>query len=60
MRPPGVNIINHFSFITDDETYKLEGLSLKTLSSQVLEFEGKARANLLGAPCFLLGLTHKN
>jgi hypothetical protein len=24
---------------------KLEGLSLETLSSQVLEFEGKARAN---------------
>jgi hypothetical protein len=25
--------------------YKLEGLSLETLSSKVLEFEGKARAN---------------
>ena len=24
---------------------KLEGLSLETLSSQVLEFEGKAKAN---------------
>jgi len=36
---------------------KLEGLSLETLSSQVLEFEGKARANPNGAPfrCFLLG-----
>ena len=36
---------------------KLEGLSLETLSSQVLEFEGKARANPIGAPfrCFLLG-----
>jgi len=35
---------------------KLEGLSLETLSSQVLEFEGKARANPIGAPfrCFLL------
>ncbi len=28
---------------------KLEGLSLETLSSQVLEFEGKARANPIGA-----------
>ncbi len=26
---------------------KLEGLSLETISSQVLEFEGKARANQL-------------
>ena len=35
----------------------LEGLPLETLSSQVLEFEGKARANPIGAPfrCFLLG-----
>jgi hypothetical protein len=34
-----------------------EGLSLETLSSQVLEFEGKARANPIGASfrCFLLG-----
>jgi hypothetical protein len=36
---------------------KLEHLSLETLSIQVLKFEGKARANLIGAPfrCFLLG-----
>ncbi len=36
---------------------KLEGLSLETLSSQVLEFKGKARANPIGAPLrsFLLG-----
>ncbi len=36
---------------------KLEGLSLETLSSQVLEFEGKARTNPIGAPfrCFYLG-----
>jgi hypothetical protein len=27
---------------------KLEGLPLETLSSQVLEFEGKARANPIG------------
>jgi hypothetical protein len=35
---------------------KLEGLSLETLSSQVLEFKGKARANPIGASfrCFLL------
>jgi len=36
---------------------KLEGLPLETLCSQVLEFEGKARANPIGGPlrCFLLG-----
>jgi hypothetical protein len=36
---------------------KLEGLALGTLSSWVLEFEGKARANTIGGPfrCFLLG-----
>jgi hypothetical protein len=36
---------------------KLDRLSLETLSSQVLEFEGKARADPIGAPfrCFLLG-----
>ncbi len=35
---------------------KLEGLHLETLSSQIFEFEGKARANPIGAPftCFLL------
>jgi hypothetical protein len=35
---------------------KLEGLSLETLSSPVLEFEGKTKANPIGAPfrCFLL------
>jgi len=38
-------------------TNKLEPLSLDTLSSQVLEFEGKARANPIGEhlsdTCFL-------
>jgi hypothetical protein len=36
---------------------KLEHLSLETIPSQVLEFEGKAIANPIGAPfrCFLLG-----
>ncbi len=36
---------------------KLEGFSLETLSSQVLEYEGEARANPIGAPfrCFLPG-----
>jgi len=36
---------------------KLKGLPLRTLSSQVFEFEGKARANPTGGPlrCFLLG-----
>ncbi len=32
---------------------KLEGLSLETLSSQVLEFEGKERAIPIGVPSFL-------
>jgi len=36
---------------------KLEGLPLETLSSQVLEFEGKAGTNPIGATFrrFLLG-----
>ncbi len=36
---------------------KLECLSLEILSSQVLEFEGKARVNPIGAPfrCSFLG-----
>jgi hypothetical protein len=38
---------------------KLKGLSLETLSSQILKFEDKSRANPIGVPfrCFLLGLT---
>jgi hypothetical protein len=57
MVDPGVNVIKLFSFITDDEAYRLEGLPLETLSSQALEFEGKARAKPIGAPfrCFHLG-----
>jgi hypothetical protein len=37
---------------------KLKGLPLNTLSSQGLEFEGKARANPIEGPfrCLLLGL----
>jgi hypothetical protein len=52
---PGVNVIKLF-FLWPS---KAEHLSLETLSSQVLEFEGKARANPIGAPfrCFLLGQT---
>jgi hypothetical protein len=43
-------LLKLFSFIADDG-------SLETLSSQVLELKGKARANPIGAPfrCFLLG-----
>jgi hypothetical protein len=54
---PGVNVIKLFSFVTEDEANKLECFSLVTVSGQVLEFEGKARANPIGAPfrCFLLG-----
>jgi hypothetical protein len=55
---PGVNVIKLFfpSSLTM-RLNKLEGLPLETLSSQVLEFEGKARANPIGAlfRCFLLG-----
>jgi hypothetical protein len=53
----GVNVTKLFSFVTTMRPNKLEGLSLETLSSQVLEFEVKARANPIGAPfrCFLLG-----
>ena len=45
-----VNVIKLFSFVTDDKAYKLEGWSLETISSPVLEFEGKARAIPIGAP----------
>ncbi len=55
---PGVNVIKKFPSLQMTRPYKLECLSLETLPSQVLEFEGKARANPIGAPfrCFLLGL----
>ncbi len=53
-----------FKRLTPDKTFltsslmtrpnKLGGLALETLSSQVLEFEGKARANPIGVP-FRLG-----
>jgi hypothetical protein len=54
---PGVNVINIFPLLLMTRPNKLEGLSLETLSNQVLEFEGKARANRIGGPfrCFLLG-----
>ncbi len=54
---PGVNILKFSSSSVTTRPNKLEGLSLETLSSQVLEFEGKARANPIGAPfrCFILG-----
>jgi hypothetical protein len=46
-----------FFFVTDAEAKKLECLPLKILSSQVLKFEGKARANPIVGPfiCFLVG-----
>ena len=47
---PGVNVIKLFSFVTDDKPNKLEVSSMETLFSQVLEFDGKARANPIGAP----------
>jgi len=50
-----VNVIFPSSLMT--RPYKLEGLPFVTLSSWVLEFEGKARANPIGGPfrSFLLG-----
>jgi hypothetical protein len=52
-----VNVIKLFSLALMTRPDKLEGLSLENLSSQVLEFEGKDRANPIGTPfrCFLLG-----
>jgi len=52
-----VSIKTLFSSSSITRPNKLEGLSLKILSNQVLEFEGKAWANPIGAPfrCFLLG-----
>jgi hypothetical protein len=54
---PGVNVIKLFYSSLMTMPNKLEHLSVETLSSKVLEFEGKARANPIGAPfrCFLLG-----
>jgi hypothetical protein len=54
----GVNSIKLFFLLRQcRRKNKLEYLSLETLSSQVLEFEDKARLNPIGAPfrCFLLG-----
>ncbi len=53
---PCVNVIKLFPSSLMMRPNKLKHLSLETLSSQVLEFEGKARANPIGAPfrCFLL------
>jgi hypothetical protein len=54
---PGVNFIKLFPSSLTMRPNKLEHVSLETLSSQVIEFEGKARANPIGAPykCFFLG-----
>jgi hypothetical protein len=48
---------NFFSSSQMPRQKKLECLFLKILSSQVLKFEGKARANPIVGPfrCFLLG-----
>ncbi len=42
MMSPGVNLIKKFPLSLMMRPNKLEGLPLETLSSQVLEFEGKA------------------
>ena len=44
----GVNVINFFPSSLTMRPNKLECLSLETLSSQVLEFSSKARANPIG------------
>ncbi len=46
---PGVSVIKPFSLLLMMRPNKLEGLFLETFSSQVLEFEGKARANPMSA-----------
>jgi hypothetical protein len=46
----GVNVIKLFASLLMMRPNKLEHLSLETLSSQVLELEGKDRANQIGAP----------
>ncbi len=46
---PGVNVIKLFPSSLTRRPNKLEDLSLETLSRQVLEFEGEARANPIGA-----------
>jgi hypothetical protein len=57
MLPPGVNVIKKFPSSLMMRPNKLEGLPSETLSSWVLKFEGKARANPIVGPfwCFLLG-----
>jgi hypothetical protein len=55
---PGGNLKkNFFPSLLMMRPIKLEHLSLETLTSQILDFEGKARANPIGAHfrCFLLG-----
>jgi hypothetical protein len=42
---PGVDVIKLFSLLLTMRPNKQKHLSLETLSSQVVEFEGKARAN---------------
>jgi len=50
-------IKNFFSLSLTTRPNKLEHFLLETLSSCVLEFEDKARANPIGGPCrcFLFG-----
>ncbi len=50
-------LYNFFSSSLTTRSNKLVGLPLETLSSWVLEFEGKARATPIKGPlrCFLLG-----
>ncbi len=45
---PVVNVVIFFPLSLTTRPNKLEVWSLETLSSQVLEFEGKARANPIG------------
>jgi hypothetical protein len=49
--------LNFFPSFLTTRPNKLERLSLESLSSQILDFEGKARANQIGTHfrCILLG-----
>jgi hypothetical protein len=47
---PRVNVLKLFSSSLMMRPNKLKGLPLEILSSQVLEFEGKVRANPIGGP----------
>jgi hypothetical protein len=50
---PGAIVIKCFSLVTDDEALKVRAFDLGNPLRQVLEFEGKAKANPIGASILL-------